>query len=179
MDIKSAIWDKRFQELFPEHEEKFKKTLKSPGCACNIKFLRTLMKEKERLQKYFPTKEIKEEEAVVERDDYVVVNCPIDQLQNKLKSYPKKKRIVAAARWKDSITVILNDISAIIHVAEKTTQEHVKESEESHMNWKVLNSTTEGLIDELKKLPDGRKTFALTRWDDQITLIVNDLNTLF
>ncbi len=183
MDVKQAIWDKRFQELFPEHKDEFEAFLKDPGCACNIKFLRTLMRYKERMKKYFPTKEIitpEEEDAILSKNDYVVINCPIDQLEMKMKGYPRSKRMVAAARWKDRVTVILNDINAILHVpSSKSVDEHLKESKEAEMNWKVINTTKENLINELKKLPDGRKTFALTRWADNVTLIVNDLTSLF
>ena len=181
MDLKQACWDKRFQELFPEHKEQFEFILKDPGCACNIQFLKILMQKKDRLKKYFPTKEVVPlEEDNLSKNDYVVINCPIDQLEVKLKGYPRSKRMVAAARWKDRVTVILNDIDAILHVpAEKSAEQHLAESKQAEMNWKVINTTKDNLIHELKKLPDGRKTFALTRWDNNVTLIVNDLTSLF
>ncbi len=182
MDIKQAIWDKRFQELFPEHKAEFEAFLKDPGCACNVKFLRTLMRQRDKLKKYFPTKEIitpEEEDAVLGKNDYVVISCPIDQLEVKLKGYPRSKRMVAAARWKDRVTVILNDINAILHVPDRSVKDHLKDAKQAEMNWKVINTTKENLINELKALPDGRKTFALTRWGDNVTLIVNDLTSLF
>ena len=181
LDLKQAIWDSRFRDLFPEMKDQFERYLKDPGCACNVGFLKGLMREGERLKQYFPTKEMvtTEEEVDGAANDYVVINCPVEQLQDRLRTYPKTKRMVAAARWQNRVTVVLNDVSAIIYAPEKGIDQHMQEAQESPLNWKVINTTKDDLVHELRKLPPGRKTFALTRWQDKVTLVVNDLTSLF
>lgn len=170
MDIKGAIWDKRFQSLFPEHAEQIEKFLKDPGCACNVSLYRKLMGYKDRLKTYFPNKEIvtpAEEDAAI-TDGWVVLNCSIDKLDVKMKQYPKDKIVVAACRWKDQLTVVLNDAQAASYVDPK-----------SEGGKKVINTTKDDLAGELKKLAKGRKSLALARWEDEITVVVNDLSPFF
>jgi hypothetical protein len=42
--------------------------------------------------------------------------------------------------------------------------------------WSVINCSTEDLEDNLKKLPAGRKQLAITRYEDQVTVIINELD---
>lgn len=181
MDIKGAIWDKRFQKLFPEYDAQFTQFMKDPGCGCNVAFLKSLMKWPDRLRQYFPNKDIPEKapEEPETPNDWVVINCPIEQLEARMRKYPKGKRVVAAARWKDRLTVILNDVTAIMQVGEREVKTAVREAGEANMNWKIINTNKDDLINELRKLENNRKILTLTRWQDQITLIVNDLTALF
>lgn len=39
----------------------------------------------------------------------------------------------------------------------------------------VLNTTTDKLQSELDSLPPGPKTFAIARWQDQVTVVIQDL----
>lgn len=178
MDVKQAIWDIRFQELFPEFKPNFEKYLKDPGCACNVKLLKALMKKKDKLRKYFPTKEIPDAEEET-KNEWAVINCPIDQLETRLQSYPKTKRMVAAARWQDRVTVILNDVTSMVYTSDNDMDTEIAKAKEAPLNWEVINTTKDELLDELRKLQHGRKSLALTRWQDKITLIVNDLTVLF
>jgi hypothetical protein len=180
MDIKQALYKKEFRELFPNHKEGIERVLKDPGCACNVQFIRELMKHKDKLQQYFPDKEIVlPEEEPRPPNDWGVINCPITQLEDKMRKIPVGKRLVAAARWKDRVTVILNDAVAFLQIPQGTPQEHLESAKKAKMNWKIINTTIHDLIHELHKLPQGRKLMALTRWQDQITVIVNDMETLF
>ena len=154
-DIRQAIWDKRFQELFPEYQERIQQFIKDPGCACHTPFLHTFFQHKDRLKKYFPTKNIVLPEI---RNDWSVLNCHIEEADKNLKSYPKTKRMIAAARWQNQLTVILNDIQPVILSAP---------------SWRVINTTTEDLLHELKKLPNEYRMFTLTRWQNYVTLIVS------
>ena len=46
-------------------------------------------------------------------------------------------------------------------------------------NFSVINCHTDELEAQLRKLPSGRKQIAITRFEDQITVIVNELDVLF
>lgn len=46
-------------------------------------------------------------------------------------------------------------------------------------NWRVINCKIEDLEKELKKLPSGRKQIAVARYEDMVTVVVNELDVLF
>lgn len=45
--------------------------------------------------------------------------------------------------------------------------------------WKVINCNVNELEKELKKLPPGRRQLAVGRWQDQVTVIINEIDILF
>lgn len=46
-------------------------------------------------------------------------------------------------------------------------------------NWRVINCHKDELEKELKKLPKGRKQIAITRFEEQITVVVNELDLIW
>jgi hypothetical protein len=62
-------------------------------------------------------------------------------------------------------------------------REVVNESEEilklAQNNWSVINCNIEDLEKELKKLAVGRKQLAVARFEDQVTVIVNELDSIY
>lgn len=46
-------------------------------------------------------------------------------------------------------------------------------------NWSVINCSIDELESKLKKLSTGRKQIAITRYEDQVTVIVNDLDIIY
>lgn len=46
-------------------------------------------------------------------------------------------------------------------------------------NWYVINCSIGDLEKEMKKLPAGRKQVTMSRYEDQVTVIVNELDNLF
>ena len=46
-------------------------------------------------------------------------------------------------------------------------------------NWSVINCSIGDLKTNLKKLNKGRKQIAISRYEDQVTVIVNELDILF
>lgn len=109
LEIKQALWDERFRNLFPEYQEQIREFLHNPGCACNIDLYSNLFKHKDRLQKYFPTKEIVEEESP---SQWKVINCHINELEGKLRKLSKTKKQIAIARYQDQVTVVINEIES-------------------------------------------------------------------
>lgn len=56
-----------------------------------------------------------------------------------------------------------------------------KEAEKlSENNWTVINCKADELESVLKnRLPKGRKQLAMARWQDQVTVIVNEMDVIF
>lgn len=52
-------------------------------------------------------------------------------------------------------------------------------SEMSKNNWSVINCNINELETFLKKLPPGRKQIAISRYENQCTVIVNELDLIF
>ena len=46
-------------------------------------------------------------------------------------------------------------------------------------NWSVINCSIGELESNLKKLNKGRKQIAISRYEDQVTVIINELDILF
>ena len=46
-------------------------------------------------------------------------------------------------------------------------------------HWTVINCHIDELESKLKKLPPGRKQIAITRYADQATVVVNELDILW
>lgn len=46
-------------------------------------------------------------------------------------------------------------------------------------NFSVINCHVNELETKLRKLPSGRKQIAVTRYEDQVTVVVNELDVLF
>ena len=115
LDVKKAVLtDKRFRELFPELQEDISKILSNPSCACNISHYDKFFKYKDRLALYFQDWEIKspQEEAIEDsQNQWSVVNCNINELEDVLNSLHKNGRSqVAIARYEDQITLVVNNM---------------------------------------------------------------------
>lgn len=46
-------------------------------------------------------------------------------------------------------------------------------------NWSVINCHVEDLEKELRKLPPGRKQIAVARYEQNVTVVVNELDVIF
>jgi len=49
----------------------------------------------------------------------------------------------------------------------------------SKNNWKVFSCHVDELEKKLQQLPRGRKQLDMARWEDQVTVIVNELDVIF
>lgn len=174
LDIKQAIWDKRFRDLFPEFEDEFRVYLQNPGCACGAKLLRKLMRHRDRLKTYFPTKEVVPDEPA-SSTDYQVINCGVDDLEAKVKQFPAGKRLVAFSRFRDQVTAVLADVELLLQLPKVDGADGVRDAS---LNWRVINTTVGDLQRELNRL-EGRKAIQISRFKDQVTAVVNDLNAVF
>jgi hypothetical protein len=48
-----------------------------------------------------------------------------------------------------------------------------------HNNWTVINCNINQLEDELRKLKTGRKQISMGRFEDQVTVIINELEVVY
>jgi hypothetical protein len=111
LEIKQSLWDQRFRELFPEIKKEIDEFLKNPGCPCNVSLYKEILKQKDRLQKYFPTKDIEEvAEDVKLNNNFKVINCKATQLEKELRKLRPGRKQLAVARWEDEVTVVINEL---------------------------------------------------------------------
>lgn len=117
LDIKSALWDERFRKEFPEYEKEIKEWLKNPGCPCNANLYKNILSHKDRLSKYFPTKEIltpAEEADILSNNKWKVINCHVNEAEKELRKMPKGRKQLAVARWQDQVTIVINELDILI-----------------------------------------------------------------
>lgn len=64
---------------------------------------------------------------------------------------------------------------------EAPTEEEVEKEVEvlSKNNWQVINCSIYELSDELRKLGAGRKQLDIARFEDQVTIVVNHLESVY
>ncbi len=118
LDIKQALKDARFREsLPPSLLEEVQKFLKNPGCACNMPLYRKIITEcQDQVKQYFPNTEvsnIQEEIKKLAENHFTVINCSIEDLEQKLRKLGSGRKQIAVARYEDQVTVIVNDLDII------------------------------------------------------------------
>jgi hypothetical protein len=115
MEVKQALKDERFRESLPaEVQPDVKKFMGDQGCACNVPLYRKLIRDyPDKLSEYYPDRELIDVSSEVEslsRNRFSVINCHIDELEDKLKSLPMGRKQVAVARFEDQATVVINEM---------------------------------------------------------------------
>lgn len=116
LDVKQAIFDERFQALFPELKEDIQKVIKDPGCACNRNIYLKFFHYKDRLEKFFPNRLVESEEEEKEQlaqNHWNVISCHISELEAKLRALPPGRKQIAVARWQDQVTVVVNHMDIL------------------------------------------------------------------
>ena len=118
LEIKQAILtDGRFRELFPELKSDIHKVLNDPSCGCNVPIYNKFFQFKDRLAKYFSTRDIKEPDEPVEpnQNHWNVINCKASELEGILNQLHKLGHPqLAVARYEDEVTVIVNEPGKMI-----------------------------------------------------------------
>jgi hypothetical protein len=111
-DVKQALRsDSRFRDLFIEYQAEINEFLHNSSCPCHAPLLTKIMKEKARLEKYFPGKiiaEYNQQEQPKYEELWSVINCTVDELDERLRKLPPGRKQLSMARYEDKITVIVN-----------------------------------------------------------------------
>lgn len=118
MDVKQALRDHRFRESLPSSfAEDLNKYLKNPGCACNIPIYRRILTDaQQQLKAYFPGREVvnlAEEIQKLAENHWLVINCHVDELEERLRKLPPGRKQLAVARYEDQVTVVVNELEVI------------------------------------------------------------------
>lgn len=114
MAIKQALKDGRFRDTLPlSMRDDLAKYLQNPNCgSCSLPLLKKIFKEcKKQLLEYFPGSELSEEEIVEKMENnFNVINCKIDELQDRLRRLGPGRKQIAICRWQDEATAIINEL---------------------------------------------------------------------
>jgi SMC interacting uncharacterized protein involved in chromosome segregation len=167
LDVKTALKDARFRDSLPSSfKDDVAKFIDNPGCVCNVKFYRRLLREAaKQLYEYFPDKEIVEEVEEVKalaENSWHVINCHIDELDIRLSKFDKGRKQIAVTRYMDQVTVVINELVG-----------------DMNNYWTVVNCKVTELEERLKKLAPGRKQVAIARYGEKITVVVNELDVIY
>ena len=68
------------------------------------------------LQSYFPGRELykeEEEAAKLAENHWSVINCGIEELEDRLRNLPPGRKQIAMARYEDQVTIVVNEIDII------------------------------------------------------------------
>jgi hypothetical protein len=110
LDVKQAIFDERFQKLFPELKEDIDRVIKDPTCSCNRSIYLKFFQYKDRLEKFFPNRYIEPVEESIAENHWTVINCHVTELEGKLRKLPPGHKQLAVARYEDQITIVVNHL---------------------------------------------------------------------
>lgn len=118
LDVKQALKDSRFRDTLPKHlTEDIQKYISNPGCACNTPLYRKVLKDcQEEIKAYFPNRtvsNIEEEIKKLAENNWSVINCHIDELEEKLRKLSKGRKQLAMTRYEDQVTVIVNELDVL------------------------------------------------------------------
>lgn len=118
MDIRMALTDDRFREMFPELQHEIDKYLKEPKCgSCAVPVVKEILnKYPERVEKYFPNRKVirpNDEALKLSENNFIVINCHINELENKLRKLGPGRKQLAATRYEDQVTVIVNELTVV------------------------------------------------------------------
>jgi predicted enzyme involved in methoxymalonyl-ACP biosynthesis len=118
MDVKQALRDKRFRDSLGEQfQSEIQKYMQNPGCSCNMPLYKKIITDaKEKLQSYYPDRivsNIDEEVIKLAKNNFKVINCKSDELEEKLRSLPMGRKQIAIARYEDQVTVVVNELDMI------------------------------------------------------------------
>lgn len=168
-EIKTAMRDSNFRRTLPaELKEDIQKYEQNPNCPCNLPIYRNVLKYAwKQLVEYYPQFDIPKVDEFIRKGNlenkFSVIDCSIFELESKLKKLPQGRKQIAPARYQDQITVIVNELDELIDLASN--------------NFIVINCASKDLETKLKQLPPGRKQLALARYEDQVTVIINELDS--
>jgi hypothetical protein len=118
MEVREALRDGRFRDVIPlELRDEVAKYLHCPGCAANIHLYRKMLKScVKQLQEYFPGRKVINEAEEIESlatNNFLVINCHINELEGRLRSLSKGRKQIAITRYEDQITAIINELDVL------------------------------------------------------------------
>lgn len=160
--VKAALKDRKFREMLPlSLEQELNSFLKDPGCTCNIKFIKKIIKNhKKELLKYYPNSKIEnDEKELLSSVEYKwkVLNSNIYDISNDINKIRNHVVSIKSSRYEDKLTLIL-----------KKSNIKVKN------NWKIINCKIKEINDNIINLK-GNINIDVSIYKDEATIIINDV----
>jgi hypothetical protein len=117
-EVKRAMADSKFRQSLPDIlKPDIQKYEQNPGCACNYTVYRNILRHgRKQLQDYYPGQPIVDpdkELAKLAENNFTVINCHVDNLEDLMKKLPPGRKQIAIARWEDQVTVIVNELDLV------------------------------------------------------------------
>jgi len=114
-EVKEALKDSKFRmSLPPELKEDIAKYEKNPNCPCNLDIYRNIIKlGSKQLREYYPDKEI-ESLPPMRQNNWTVINCSVEDLEEHLKQYKFGDFQIFVARWDQHATLVINDLNQVV-----------------------------------------------------------------
>lgn len=117
-DVKTALKDSRFRLTLPKSmESEVNEFLNNPGCPCNLPLYKKIIREcKEQLSLYFPDSIVPnpdDEVRSIAENHWSVINCRIDELEERLARLGPGRKQIDVARWEDQVTVVVNELDVV------------------------------------------------------------------
>lgn len=111
--IKKALLDNNFRKLYPELQKEIDQWINNPDCKCNNPLYNAIINDTNTLKKYFGEDILVTDYlAPIEPEQlnqWTVINCHIDELEEYLQKLPSGPKQIAVARWEDQVTIVIND----------------------------------------------------------------------
>ena len=111
--IKKALQDRDFRNQYSEYQKEIDEWINNPDCKCNAPLYNAILADTSRLEKYFGEEIVITDPPMPEEPEQVnqwsVINCHIDELDNHLQGLSHGPKFITIARWEDQVTVIIND----------------------------------------------------------------------
>jgi hypothetical protein len=122
-DVKTALKNPSFRKTLPiELKDDVAKFDRNPNCTCNLNtYVKVLKLASKQLRDWFPNKEMMNPDtdiAPIQQNNWTVINCTKDELEQKLKELPPGRKQLAISRYQDEITVVVNDLDGTAAMAE-------------------------------------------------------------
>ena len=100
-----------------QFQPEIKKYMQNPGCSCNMSLYKKIITDaKEKLQSYYPNRTVSnldEEIIKLAKNNFNVIHCKSDELEEKLRSLPMGRKQIAIARYEDQVTVVVNELDVV------------------------------------------------------------------
>jgi len=119
LEIKQALLnDGRFRESLPDLKDEILRFVQNPGCpSCSLPLVRKIINQYPQVvQEYFSGREIINEAEEIKKmaeNHWLVINCHVDELEQKLRSLPPGRKQIAITRFEEQITVVVNELDII------------------------------------------------------------------
>lgn len=112
--VKQLLKESRFRKEFFEYKKEIDQWINNPDCECNVPLYNAILSQKDKLESYYDDEVIIIDPPIedfenTQINNWQVINCHVDELEEILRNLPNGPKQIAVARYEDQITVVVND----------------------------------------------------------------------